>query len=199
MTGQIEMALFPLGMFLLPGETATLHIFEERYRELLNDCEKLGITFGIPFQHRTSTSNLGSVVRVVEITKRYPSGEANIVVECIGFIRIAEMYATMQNKLYPGGRVTLVDLELDREPATETLALFDELLALLSNGKQRPETAIPTIGAMLNVVKPETRMKAQIANQGDPELREELLRKAIRYSILLTQQENATESGVYLS
>ena len=193
------MALFPLGLFLLPGERASLHIFEQRYRELLSDCEKLGITFGIPYQKDTATSNIGSVVRVVEITKRYQSGEADIIVECIGFIRIAEMYATLQGKSYPGGRVQLVELDLDRKPAAATLELFDELLTLLSNGQKRPEDAMPTIAAILNVVSPEPRLKVQIANQRNPEQQEELLRRAIRYSILLCRQENATESGVYLS
>ncbi|MGB0731568.1 MAG: peptidase, partial [Miltoncostaeaceae bacterium] len=33
-----DLGLFPLGLVLLPGERAPLHLFEPRYRQLLADC-----------------------------------------------------------------------------------------------------------------------------------------------------------------
>ncbi|MGI9644583.1 MAG: LON peptidase substrate-binding domain-containing protein, partial [Ilumatobacteraceae bacterium] len=32
------MAMFPLGMVLLPGGVLPLHVFEERYRRMIVDC-----------------------------------------------------------------------------------------------------------------------------------------------------------------
>ena len=33
-----ELGLFPLGIVLLPTEQIPLHIFEERYQELIGEC-----------------------------------------------------------------------------------------------------------------------------------------------------------------
>jgi Lon protease-like protein len=33
-----EIGLFPLPLVLLPSERVPLHIFEERYRDLINEC-----------------------------------------------------------------------------------------------------------------------------------------------------------------
>lgn len=39
--------LFPLSMVLFPHMPAALHIFEERYREMMRDCQEEGTSFGI--------------------------------------------------------------------------------------------------------------------------------------------------------
>lgn len=43
----IRIPIFPLAIFPLPGEMVPLHIFEPRYRQLLEDAEKRDIAFGI--------------------------------------------------------------------------------------------------------------------------------------------------------
>ena len=44
----MKLPLFPLQSVFYPGETVPLHIFEERYKQLINDCRKEALTFGIP-------------------------------------------------------------------------------------------------------------------------------------------------------
>ncbi|MBV8195438.1 MAG: LON peptidase substrate-binding domain-containing protein [Candidatus Dormibacteraeota bacterium] len=43
----VEIALFPLNAVLFPHMPMALHIFEERYREMMRDCNDSGMTFGI--------------------------------------------------------------------------------------------------------------------------------------------------------
>ena len=43
-----QLALFPLQLVVFPGESLNLHIFEPRYRQLIEDAEQQGITFGVP-------------------------------------------------------------------------------------------------------------------------------------------------------
>jgi Lon protease-like protein len=43
----VEIPLFPLSTVLFPHMPLPLHIFEERYRVMLRDCEEQGITFGV--------------------------------------------------------------------------------------------------------------------------------------------------------
>ena len=40
--------LFPLRLVAFPGEDLNLHIFEPRYKELIQECDEKGITFGLP-------------------------------------------------------------------------------------------------------------------------------------------------------
>ena len=46
---QLTLPAFPLKTILLPGETSKLHIFEERYKELVQDCLDNNASFAIPF------------------------------------------------------------------------------------------------------------------------------------------------------
>ena len=43
----VEIPLFPLGVVLFPHMPLPLHIFEERYRAMMRDCEEQGTGFGI--------------------------------------------------------------------------------------------------------------------------------------------------------
>jgi Lon protease-like protein len=43
----VRLPLFPLNTVLFPHMPAGLHIFEERYREMIRDCQEQGTSFGI--------------------------------------------------------------------------------------------------------------------------------------------------------
>jgi Lon protease-like protein len=43
----VRLPLFPLNTVLFPHMPAGLHIFEERYREMIRDCQEQGTSFGV--------------------------------------------------------------------------------------------------------------------------------------------------------
>jgi Lon protease-like protein len=43
----VEIPLFPLSVVLFPHMPLPLHIFEERYRQMMRDCEDEGTSFGV--------------------------------------------------------------------------------------------------------------------------------------------------------
>src|SRR5579884_3818179 len=43
----IEIPLFPLNVVLFPGMVLPLHIFEPRYRQMIADCQRQGLEFGV--------------------------------------------------------------------------------------------------------------------------------------------------------
>jgi len=43
----VEIPLFPLSVVLFPHMPLPLHIFEERYRQMMHDCEEEGTSFGV--------------------------------------------------------------------------------------------------------------------------------------------------------
>ena len=73
--------LFPLGIVLLPGERVPLHIFEPRYKELINECLAVGTEFGIVLTDGLGLREVGTKAAVVELLERLPDGRLNILVE----------------------------------------------------------------------------------------------------------------------
>ena len=76
-----EIGLFPLGIVLLPGERVPLHIFEERYKELIGECLARGVEFGLVLGDRSGIREAGTRAAVVEVLRRFPDGRMDVVVE----------------------------------------------------------------------------------------------------------------------
>ncbi len=119
--------LFPLQLVVYPDERLPLHIFEERYQELIRDCEDEGLTFGVP-TYIDNNLDYGTEVSLKKIAKRYPGGESDVVCTGVRVFRIENFYNTLPDKLYAGGEVTF----LDDDPAT-AIGLQEELLVAIDD------------------------------------------------------------------
>ena len=86
-----EIGLFPLGVVLLPTERLPLHIFEERYKELIGECLQADREFGLVFADDDGMRAAGTRAEVVEVLERFPDGRLNIVVEGKDRFRIVEV------------------------------------------------------------------------------------------------------------
>jgi uncharacterized protein len=111
MSAFTSIPMFPLSIFPLPGEMVPLHIFEPRYRQLLEDAETKDITFGIYYNHTSNTQKLGSLVKLESVIKRYKTGESDIIVKCVDLFSMNKLYKTYKDKLYPGGDVTFWNVD----------------------------------------------------------------------------------------
>jgi ATP-dependent Lon protease len=76
-----EIGLFPLGIVLLPTEVVPLHIFEERYQELIGECLELGREFGLVYADDDGVRETGTRARVAEVLERFDDGRLNVLVE----------------------------------------------------------------------------------------------------------------------
>jgi Lon protease-like protein len=76
-----ELGLFPLGIVLLPTEQIPLHIFEERYQELIGECLDLELEFGLVYADDEGLREVGTRALVTEVLDRFDDGRLNIVVE----------------------------------------------------------------------------------------------------------------------
>ena len=61
--------IFPLGIVVYPGEHLNLHIFEPRYKQLINECHEQKKSFGIPTVIEKKIQDFGSLVQITEIYK----------------------------------------------------------------------------------------------------------------------------------
>ncbi len=125
-----DIGLFPLRLFMLPGDQTTLHIFEPRYLQLIMDCINSQKDFGIPYQTKTSLSEYGSMVNVVQILKKYDNGELDVLVECTSNFKILHFEGQAENKLYPAGSVSILD-ELNIEPSGILMNQVKDYLEIL--------------------------------------------------------------------
>jgi Lon protease-like protein len=85
-----EIGLFPLELVLLPTERVPLHIFEPRYKELIQECLDLGTEFGLLFEDEEGRREVGTRAGVVEVLQVFEDGRMNVVVEGRERFRIVE-------------------------------------------------------------------------------------------------------------
>ncbi len=97
--------IFPLGIVVYPGESLNLHIFEPRYKQLINECHKEKKLFGIPVIINNHLQDFGTLVKITEISKVEENGEIDIKTEGEKVFRILEVIKEIPDKLYCGAIV----------------------------------------------------------------------------------------------
>lgn len=106
--------LFPLGLVLLPQERVPLHIFEDRYRLMIGECLDQKSEFGIIWLSDDGLKDVGCTARIERVLERFDDGRLDILVEGAEPFRLVRR---IEDLPYPAGEVTLLDDELDGDPA----------------------------------------------------------------------------------
>lgn len=112
--------LFPLNLVAYPHEKLNLHIFEERYRQLINECIDNKTTFGVPTYIDNQLKRFGTEMLISKVAKRYESGELDICTVGVRIFQIESFDNPVDGKLYAGGQVKFLQHEeiseiVDRE------------------------------------------------------------------------------------
>ena len=110
-----ELPLFPLNLVVFPGEELNLHIFEPRYKQLINDCLVNKSTFGIPSYVLTKVE-YGTEVHITEVTKTYDDGRMDIKTRGASVFHVEDFQNPWKDNLYAGGPVKYLDVEDDLDP-----------------------------------------------------------------------------------
>jgi hypothetical protein len=97
--------LFPLDIVVYPGEQLNLHIFEPRYKQLINECFTNARPFGIPTVLKNGIGELGTLVEVKEMVEVYDDGKMDIKTQGIKVFRILEVIKSVPDKMYSGAIV----------------------------------------------------------------------------------------------
>jgi ATP-dependent Lon protease len=109
--------LFPLQLVVFPGSAIPLHIFEDRYKEMVGEAEAAGTEFGIVLAKDGGIMNAGCTVLVESVLKRYPDGRFDVLTR--GQRRFV-IQALNQDKEYLRGEVEFYNDE-DAESAPPEL------------------------------------------------------------------------------
>lgn len=144
-----ELGLFPLGLVLLPTEQVPLHIFEDRYQELIAECLAEEREFGLIYADEDGLRDLGTRAAVTEVLERFDDGRLNIVVEGRERFRLVEL---TEGRSFQTGVVEAVDDEPDpADPGDEerALELFASLVELTGAEVEPPARDEPQLSFAL--------------------------------------------------
>lgn len=97
--------IFPLNLVVFPGESLHLHIFEPRYKQLVSDCLQSGKPFGIPAVVNDQLMEMGTLVRITELSHLYEDGRMDIKTEGVAVFKILELIREIPEKLFGGAIV----------------------------------------------------------------------------------------------
>lgn len=128
--------IFPLNVIVYPGQQLNLHIFEERYKQLINECKTDGKTFGIPSVFKNQLNEYGTEMEITEVSHVYPDGKMDIKTKGVKVFRIMELLREVPEKLYQAAVVAEVPhLPLDTDQLNPTLEeLVNKLHQMLNTG-----------------------------------------------------------------
>ncbi len=123
---------FPLKLVAFPDEELNLHIFEPRYRQLIADIEQEGGVFGV-CTFTDKITGFGTLVRLVEVNKRYEDGRLDIKTKGVQPFQIKTFENPSPGKEYAGGEVEFLpnDPSVDSFLNQEYIFYLREMLYLL--------------------------------------------------------------------
>jgi hypothetical protein len=107
--------LFPLNLVVFPQEELNLHIFEPRYKQLVNDCINQKSTFGIPVFLENKIQEIGVEVQITALVNRYPDGRMDIKTRGERIFRLKSFFNPMLGKMHAGGEVEFLESEEDSD------------------------------------------------------------------------------------
>ena len=137
-----ELGLFPLGIALLPSELLPLHIFEDRYKELIGEClaDERGIRPRVS-PTTTVSATSGRVRACRRCSRSFEDGRLNILAEGGERFRLdglTDGRAFQTGLVRPSSTRTI----LPATPrSTEALRLFERLRELTGSEVDVPEPA----------------------------------------------------------
>ena len=190
--------LFPLRVFLFPGEQTTLHIFEPRYLQLVTDCLNNDVAFGIPYQGKTTLSELGSLVKIHQILKKYESGEMDILIECSTNFKINHFEMKNEKKIYPCGTVTPI-VNNNFHPSEELNEQASNYLSqLLEKKEEDKEHDLLSLNNLINLVNLTDEEKIKFIGLNEIRKNDFLIKK-FKFMLILLSQEKMVDQNFYLN
>lgn len=108
-----DFPLFPLGLVALPTEAVPLHIFESRYRRMIEHCLEQQSEFGILWLSDEELKQTGCACRIEQVLDRMEDGRLNILTRGTRPFVLLERQDDLP---YPAGIVEFATEQADDEP-----------------------------------------------------------------------------------
>jgi Lon protease-like protein len=149
--------LFPLQVVLFPRTALPLHIFEERYKRMIEDVLRGKSEFGVVLAGEKGIVNTGCTATVEKVVKKYPDGRMDLLT--LGRRRF-EIIMLNDEKPYLRGAVEFFDDEesepITPEVRTRVMEAYNEVRELEQAEQMHdPELSDPQLSFQLAQVVPD--------------------------------------------
>jgi Lon protease-like protein len=94
--------LFPLQLVVLPTEAVPLHIFEERYKTMIDDCLSGDREFGVIWLADDGLHEVGCACRIEQVLEKFEDGRMNLLARGTRPLRVIER---QRDLAYPAGLI----------------------------------------------------------------------------------------------
>jgi len=131
--------LFPLGLVLLPSEVVPLHIFEDRYKQMVERCLEEEEQFGIVWFSDDGLRDIGCTATINEVLDRADDGRLNILVGGAAPFRLLRR---VEDLPYPAGDVEPFEEEpevVDDELLASARDAYAELVERATDSRPEPD------------------------------------------------------------
>lgn len=149
--------LFPLQVVLFPRTSLPLHIFEERYKQMIDEVMRGKAEFGVVLAGEKGIVNTGCTASIEKVIKKYPDGRMDLLT--VGRRRF-EIILLNDEKPYLRGAVEFFDDEAS-EPITpevrkRVMEAYNDIRKLEPNeAPHDPEMTDPQLSFQLAQVVPD--------------------------------------------
>lgn len=145
MTRPARIPIFPLDVVLFPGIPLPLHIFEERYKLMVQECLEHRQEFGVVMTREDGIAAVGCTAAIVQVVKRYPDGRMDILTVGRAPFQMGDVF---DEKPFLEATVEY----LEEEPAMESpasprqlLDLYEQCYAMIHGRTPQLDSAPPGV------------------------------------------------------
>lgn len=180
-----EFPLFPLGIVALPDESVPLHIFEDRYRRMIEHCLQTDEgEFGIVWLSEEELKRVGCACEVERVLERLEDGRMNIIVRGTRPFRLIER---QDDLAYPAGTIEFLgenEEEPDAQAGEAARELYKELVMQATDRElEQPELSALNAYAMAATVEFEIQDKQKLLELRSENARLQLLAQLLGEAI----------------
>jgi Lon protease-like protein len=196
-----ELGLFPLGVVLLPTERLPLHIFEDRYKELVEECLEQDVEFGLVYADSDGIRDVGTRARVAEVLTRFEDGRLNILVEGGERFQVEEL--TDGRAFHTAHVLPVADAEdtADAAAIEDAMRVFGILRDVTGSDVELPDPGSPQLSfALAGKVELAAGEKLMLLRELSERRRIELVQELLEHAVLAARRmrraaERATTNG----
>ena len=195
-----QIGLFPLGIVLLPGERIPLHIFEERYKELIRECLSDEREFGLVYGEDDAVREIGTRARVVEVLQVFDDGRLNIVVEGADRFRVVRLTAGRSFQTAHVESFTDEDADSPAEQRERVVELYRRLAEAAGGDPEldvsSPRLAFEVAGRIAFDAEVKQKLLELRSERARLEMLAPLLEKALQtVEVAREQRQRASQNG----
>lgn len=155
--------LFPLPLVLFPRTALPLHIFEDRYKEMIGEAIEKETEFGIVLAREDGVVNTGCTATIERVVERYTDGRLDILTSGRRRFQVREI---VEGRSFLQGRVVFFDDDEFAEPDAElhqrAVEGFQSLRKLTGEEVEEPRWSDPQLSFQLAQIVTDVDFRQQL-------------------------------------